>query len=120
MTITNIVSADFCRRCCNTTTCHYFSPLTFPGYAFLLSPIYTHSACQSSLRYKMSKHIEQNHDEARSSFISYINRDHFLQECCVLIAPVCFLRHCPPLTADIYSCPPTQFPCLRLQEAVIF
>lgn len=28
----------------------------------------------------MSKHIEQNSDEARSSFITHITRDHFLQE----------------------------------------
>lgn len=73
----------------------------------------------------MSKHIEQNSDEARSSLITHIKRDHFLQEKTgaaatpVQIAPVCFLKHSLLSAADIYSCPPTQFPCLRLQKAVI-
>lgn len=101
-----------CPGCTVNLCCLFFSPP---------SDLYTHLLCQFSLRCKMSTHIEQNSDEARSSFISRVRRHHFLRgkraaaaATCVQIAPGSVSRHGLLSTADIYSCPPTPFPWLRL------
>lgn len=116
------VSADLCRgeRYCtvNMTTCHYLSPLTFPF---------------SSVWFIHTQHVNPAHDTKCQDILNRIlmKRGHLLSATLkgiiscrsaampsVQIAPVCFLRHSSPSTA-IIICPPTQFPCLRLQCAVI-
>lgn len=62
----------------------------------------------------LSKHIEPNSDQSRSSFMAHIKWDHFLLLLPIYVPPGSLLS-----AVYIYSRPLTQFPRLRFQQAVI-